>query len=84
MLVGGKEDAVAVLGAIEGVGHGADADDVRRAEERDAVVRRQALTRLDLVRHGQEGAVVDQAPVHVHGNRHRRWFLTPENDARRA
>ena len=46
VLVGGEGDAVAVLRAVHRVGQCAEAEQVRRAEERDAVVVREPLAAL--------------------------------------
>ena len=56
VLVRGERDAVAVLRAIDRVGHVAEADQVGAGEQRDAVFRRQPLAALDLVGDRAESA----------------------------
>jgi hypothetical protein len=70
VLVGGEGDAVAVHRAVAGVGQGAEAVQVRRPEQGDALVGRQALAALNLVGDGQEGRIGDPAPVHFRRSGH--------------
>src|SRR5690242_2645427 len=70
MLIGGEEDPITMTHLIGGVGQGADADDIRGVEDREAVFRCEALTAFDFLRNRAKGGIADQCRLEGDRSRH--------------
>jgi len=71
VLIRGEENAIPVTRPIRRIRHRADTNDVRRFEERETVLRREALAAVEAFRDRMERGIADESAIDGGGRVHR-------------
>jgi hypothetical protein len=69
VLIGGEEDPVAIAAPVREIGQDAEAEEIGRRVQGDALLGGQALTSFDFLRNGPERGVLQAGGIELAGHR---------------